>query len=446
MGVLGCLLPLRADAPAAGSAAAASVSAAPPAPTPAPAGPGLQPGDLVGICGDSITEQKLYSVAMADYLVMCQPQPKLSAIQFGWAGEKAPAFLQRMKNDALFFHPTVATAFYGMNDGGYTAVAPATLDTYRQAMTGIVETLKAGGVHFIVVGSPGVVDTYYYKHPGATAAVYNHTLEELAKVAHQVADKEGVGFADVHAAMMKTMLKAKAINGSKFCVAGPDGIHPLPAGHIIIAYAFLKALGCDGDIGTVTVDLKADTAQATGGTKVLSCAKGDVFLQSTRYPFCFFGDLKDPSGTRAILPFLPFNQDLNRYMLVVKNAPAKALRVTWGAGSKVFTAAALEKGVNLADVFWQNPFSGPFNVVQQKIAEQQAFETVASKQMLHSIPVWTSAMPDLQDVLAPLPPKVLAKWQQLRDATSAAVVPVNHEIKIEPAPETAKTAAGPSST
>jgi hypothetical protein len=39
----------------------------------------LRAGDLVGICGDSITEQKIYSVDIADYLLMCQPKPKLVA-------------------------------------------------------------------------------------------------------------------------------------------------------------------------------------------------------------------------------------------------------------------------------------------------------------------------------------------------------------------------------
>ena len=400
------------------------------------AAPGsLQPGDLVGICGDSITEQKIYSVDIADYLLMCQPQPKLSAIQFGWSGERAPGFLARMKNDALPFKPTVATTCYGMNDGGYTATTPATLDTYRTNMTGIVDTLKANGVRFIVVGTPGAVDTFYYKGKSTPAEVYNRTLADLGQVAKEIAEKEGVGFADVHGAMIDAMAKAKAQNGDNFCVTGPDGVHPPPDGHIIMAYAFLKGLGCDGNIGTITVDMKANKAEATDGTTVVSCANGAVELESTRYPFCFFGeDLKSPASTRSILPFVPFNQDLNRYMLVVKNASAKSLKVTWGKQSKTFSAADLAKGVNLAAEFLDNPFSGPFQAVQQKIAEQQAFETLASKELLHSIPDWTKVLPDTQDLFAQLPPKIFAKWQSLRDASAAAVVPVKHEIKIEAAP------------
>jgi lysophospholipase L1-like esterase len=371
---------------------------------------------------------------------MCQPQPKLSVVQFGWSGEHAPGFLARMKNDALVFKPTVATTCYGMNDGNYVATTPANLDTYRTAMAGIVDTLKANGVRFIVVGAPGAVDTFYYKNRATSAAVYNQTLADLGRVAKEVATKEGVAFADVHNTMMTTMAAAKAKNGANFCVAGPDGIHPPPDGHIIMAYALLKALGCDGNIGTITVDMKAGTATATEGTNVLSCINGDVQLASTRYPFCFYGDnsktpdgdiLRDPSSTRSILPFLPFNQDLNRYVLVVKNASGKSLKVTWGAEAKTYSAQVLEKGINLAAEFPDNPFSAPFKAVQDKIAEQQAYETTASKGILHSLPDWKKALPEAADLLDQIQAKVVPKWQSMRDATEAALIPVKHEIKIE---------------
>src|SRR3954449_10722492 len=84
----------------------------------------LQKGDFVAVCGDSITEQKLYSVFIEDYLLMCKPAAELQAVQFGWGGEVAPGFLSRMGSDTLVFHPTIATTFYGMNDGGYAALTP----------------------------------------------------------------------------------------------------------------------------------------------------------------------------------------------------------------------------------------------------------------------------------------------------------------------------------
>src|SRR3978361_1706167 len=85
--------------------------------------PKLKSGDFVAVIGDSITEQRLYSVFIEDYLLMCQPE-KVRVTQFGWGGETAAGFERRMANDLLRFKPTVATTCFGMNDGGYSPMNP----------------------------------------------------------------------------------------------------------------------------------------------------------------------------------------------------------------------------------------------------------------------------------------------------------------------------------
>jgi len=81
----------------------------------------LKKGDRLAICGDSITEQKMYSRIMEDYLTVCVPELGITVRQYGWSGERAPGFLARMTNDCLRFHPTIATTCYGMNDHEYHA-------------------------------------------------------------------------------------------------------------------------------------------------------------------------------------------------------------------------------------------------------------------------------------------------------------------------------------
>ncbi|HEV2320385.1 MAG TPA: hypothetical protein VGV18_11585, partial [Verrucomicrobiae bacterium] len=81
--------------------------------------PILKKGDRLAICGDSITEQRMYSRIIEDYLTMCVPQLDISVRQYGWSGEKAWQFLKRMTNDCLRFDPTIATTCYGMNDFEY---------------------------------------------------------------------------------------------------------------------------------------------------------------------------------------------------------------------------------------------------------------------------------------------------------------------------------------
>src|SRR5438067_1291158 len=127
-----------------------------PSPAPKPAGPLLKKGDRLAICGDSITEQKMYSRIMEDYLTVCVPDLMISVRQYGWGGERAPGFLARMTNDCLRFKPTIATTCYGMNDHEYRAFEDRIGDTYREKSTAIVESFKAHGAR-VIQGSPGCV-------------------------------------------------------------------------------------------------------------------------------------------------------------------------------------------------------------------------------------------------------------------------------------------------
>lgn len=389
----------------------------------------LRDGDLVAICGDSITEQRQYSAYMQGYLLMCQPKADLNTVQFGRGGERAIMFVDRIFNDIAPFEATVGTTCYGMNDGEYQPINDKIRDTYRQKMTEAVQKMKQSGMRMIVVGSPGVVDPVGFKGSKCSAAEYNEALKELGRVAKEVAEAEGVIFADVHTPMMEGMTKAKAKLGEDYKIA-PDGVHPSPNGHLAMAYAFLKALGCDGNIGSITVNFADGKAEADPAQKILSASGGTVEVESTRYPFCFTGQEGD-AGTRTMSEFIPFNQDLNRYMLIVKNAPAKA-RVTWGEESREYSGQELEKGVNLAADFVKHPFAAPFAKVSNKISEQQNFERIAILSALHSLLNWRKSFPDGEHNYTNMQNMVLKKAKEFRAASRAAVTPVRHTIKIEP--------------
>ncbi len=69
-----------------------------------------------------------------------------------------------------------------------------------------------------------------------------------------MAKEYGVRFADVFWPLLTEGFAAKKEYGDDYMLSGPDGVHPHWAGHLVMAYAFLKAMGLDGDIGTFTVD------------------------------------------------------------------------------------------------------------------------------------------------------------------------------------------------
>jgi lysophospholipase L1-like esterase len=428
---LGCLLifssgciALNADQPAVPSAASPR--------------PIFKSGDVLTITGDSITQMGLYSVFIEDYILMCQPVTGVKTIQCGWGGTTAPYMADQMKNGILTFSPTVATTAFGMNDGNFNVSTPQNEQQYRDGLSRMVDEFKAAGTRTIVIGSPGAVDTYTFKNPyhaTVTADQYNQTLGKLADIARQTAAAKGVLFADLHTPMMEAMPKAKAALGEKVALYGGDGVHASPAGHLIMAYAFLKAMGFDGNIGTITYDAASGQTQATEGHRVVASKIGEVTLESTRYPYCFthgnnYQYMDGP--TEAILPFLPFNDELNRYMLVVKNLKSAKAKITWGTQSKDFTAAQLATGINLAAEFLDNPFVPAFNAVDKEVTLKNDFQTFM-------VTFWLGQrMPPLA---AMFPDKATSFHQVdagLRDINNGmledcahAIKPVTHTIRID---------------
>ena len=397
----------------------------------------VQPNDVVGICGDSITQQHLYSADMEEYLLMCQPTAGQKIVQFGWSGEQAPGFLARLGTDVFPFKPTVATTCYGMNDGHYAALTDDVASTYRKAQTDVVEALKKGGVRAIVLGSSKCVDSFYFKHPNCTADVYNKTLGALADIDKDIATKEGVVYADVFGITLDTMQKAKAKFGENYEIAGGDGVHPSPNGHLVMAYAFLKALGCDGNIGTITVEMGLNQATGSPGQEIVSYKDGTVDVKSTRYPYCFTGDpnSNDSGSTARIVTVLPFNQDLNRYMLIVKGITTPNAKVTWGSVTKQYAAADLAKGVNLAADFLANPFVDQFNKIAGAVSAQENQETLLSQTFMHSLADWKqNYFPGVDSAFDQVIAAGMTRHDAMFKAAADLVIPIEHTIKIESAP------------
>ncbi|HEU0009306.1 MAG TPA: SGNH/GDSL hydrolase family protein [Verrucomicrobiae bacterium] len=405
------------------------------------AGADLLPGGArLAIIGDSITEQKLYTKFMEAYLLACAGRTDVKVFQFGWSGEKADGFASRLENDLAPFQPTVATTCYGMNDGSYKPFTAEIGQTYESNMRRVAAGLQSAGVQKIVLGSPGAVDTRFFVRtnfaPLSGADGYNKNLASLRDIDKRLAAELGLGFADVHQAMLDAMATAKAALGNEYDVCGKDGFHPGPNGQLIMAYAFLRALGCDGRIADITVDMNG-AATASEGHKVAGGNAGSVELVSERYPFCFDGETGSSSGTRSIAPHLPFNEKLNRFTLRVKNLEAPRAMVAWSGESKPFTREQLTAGVNLAAQFDTTPFDGQFKKVVNAIAAKQNFETLMIKNLVTTFRQFSAESkkdPELANAFTNLGKRLMAPQAELDAAVRKAIVPVKHTITVTPLP------------
>lgn len=388
---------------------------------PQPAALVLQKGDRLAICGDSITEQKMYSRVMETYLTACVPQLEITVRQYGWGGETAPGFLSRMTNDCLRFQPTIATTCYGMNDHGYRPYEDRIGRRYRESSTAIVRAFKAAGAR-VIQGSPGCVGAKAQPDwDAAGVEAKNLNLCQLRNLGLEIAGGEQVGFADVFWPMLNAGFEARKQYGPNYAIAGGDGVHPGWAGSFVMAYAFLKAFGLDGEIGTFTVDLQSNQATASTGHEVLSFADGALQVRSSRYPFCATGSLTSDNSIRSAMTLVPFNAQLNRLMLVVKNGGASGYRVTWGDKTKTFPADKLAAGVNLADEFEVNPFSEVFARVDTAVAAKQDYETLQIKDRFR-----VEGRVDLEATVA-----LTEKARAVRAAAiKKALVPVTHTLRL----------------
>jgi len=225
-----------------------------------------------------------------------------------------------------------------------------------------------------------------------------------------------------------------AVGTNAFALPGKDGLHPNWSGHLVMAHCFLRALGLDGGIGAFTVDLQGARADATAGHTVESFTNGELTVTSTRYPFCDGGATNDTTTIRAGMSLIPFNQELNRLTLVVKNVGAPRCQVIWGDATNTYTAEQLAAGVNLADDYAVNPFSEAFAKVDNAVKAKQAYETT---QIKTAFPHPRGGRANTIDVVAfaEIVKQTEAERAPLVAAIHQAFVPVRHVLRFVPLKE-----------
>ena len=385
----------------------------------------LQKDDRLAICGDSITEQKKYSLLMEAYIVAARSDLHVTVRQFGWSGEQAGGFLKRMDNDVLRFKPTVATTCYGMNDFRYVPQDDAIAATYRQNQTAVVRKFKEAGAR-VVLGSSGTIHSVppWVKSAQGTWESLNLALLNFRNIDIEIARAEQVAFADVYWPMLVKGHESRARYGEGFKLEGNDGVHPGWAGHVMMATAFLEGLGLRGDIGQIDVDLAAGKAGAREGQRIIKFENGEVSLRSFRLPFSFEpGDLTKDDTIAAGVALADFQKKLNRLTLRVTGVKTAQVKVTWGDDAKVFSAEHLAKGVNLAVEFPKNPTSATFAEIWKAVAEKQAYETKQIKTLFRS----KEAKADMEAVVK----SSQVEFDRLAAALKAVIKPVNSTIRLE---------------
>ena len=388
-------------------------------------------GDRLLLIGDSITETPRHAQMLETYLTVCAPELEMQVRNIGKGGETAEGFLQRIDTECLNYQPTVATVCYGMNDAGYVNNNRAAADRFYAATQIIVEKLRAAGTRMILA-SPGCIGNAppwpFVSELAGTLDGLNTSLLHIRDYAAEIAQAEQLPFVDHFWNLYQARFTTFEKYGADYAVCGKyDGVHPAWAGHVVMAYGYLKAFGLEGNLGRFIIDLATKTATADSGHTFNSELEATYSFTSSRYPFCANGLPDKDWSIRSGMTLAPFNRDFNRMMLQVTGLTAPRYRIAWMDHKSryeewhICTAAELAAGVNLADDFHLNPFSIAFNRIADLIYQKQAIE---SNETWHT---WEMEGKPAAEGLA----ECESQRAELLKAIQRVFVPVTHNIRIE---------------
>jgi lysophospholipase L1-like esterase len=233
----------------------------------------LHANDTVVFYGDSITQQRLYTMLTEFYSVTRYPKLNVRFIHSGWGGDSVSGggggpIDVRLERDVLSYHPTVMTIMLGMNDGRYGNHTPADDEVFFTGYRHIVETVRHAipGLRITAI-EPSPFDDVtrsFTLLPGG----YNAVMVKYGEWIRRYAPEAHLTVADLNTNIVAMLRKA---NGSDPVVAQkilPDRVHPALAGHLIMAEQLLKSWNARPVVSAVTIDAASRKSTQSDFTRI----------------------------------------------------------------------------------------------------------------------------------------------------------------------------------
>jgi lysophospholipase L1-like esterase len=222
----------------------------------------IHDGDRVVLYGDSITDQRLYSTFIEEYVLTRFPDWKVQWTQSGVGGDKVSGGAEgpidlRIQRDILPYKPNVVTIMLGMNDSYYRPPNAAVQKTYEDGYRSMVDTILSSlpGVKLTLIGpSP-------YDDVTQPTMHYNEVMQAYSQFDQSEAERTHQGFVDLNAPVVDVLQKVKASSPDLASRLIPDRVHPREGVHWVMAATILKAWHAPALVSNVTLD--AHDAKAT---------------------------------------------------------------------------------------------------------------------------------------------------------------------------------------
>ncbi len=315
-------------------------------------------GDRVCFIGDSITHGGGFNYHSQIVLFYATrfPEMRFQSWSCGISGDSASGAVRRYDWDIAPLKPTISTIMLGMNDVwrdnyGTDKTGPEfeekhkkAIDIHVENMTKLAERLSKDGSALIFI-TPSIYDQTGTQKTKNLFGV-NDALKICGDEARKLAAQNEGDVVDFHSLMTRINAEVQAKNPDDTIVGG-DRVHPGAPGHLIMAYAFLKAQGMTPTVSKIAIDAKKGIASVQDNCKVskLEAKSGAVSFEALENALPFPVD----DSAKKALELVPLVQDLDQETLAVSGLEDGSYELLIdGQSAGKFSSAELKDGVNLA--------------------------------------------------------------------------------------------------
>ncbi len=319
----------------------------------------LKNGDRVVFYGDSITDQRLYTVITETYVATRYPNLDVTFVHSGWGGDKVSGggggpIDTRLSRDVFPYKPTVMTIMLGMNDGLYRAETEATDRVFFDGYKHIVDTVKASLPNIRITAiQPSPYDDV--TRPPSFPGGYNEVLISFSKWIANYAEQTGLNVADLNTPVVAMLRRADELDPVEAQTIIKDRVHPGFSGHLIMAEALLKSWNSRPLVSSVAITAGATPkldSSADANVTGLSNANGLTWTETEDalpLPFPQWQQNWGVGPFALVLRSSDVAQALNDELLKVTGLKNGVYTLSIdGAKVATFNNDELARGVNLA--------------------------------------------------------------------------------------------------
>jgi lysophospholipase L1-like esterase len=281
----------------------------------------LRDGDTVVFLGDSITAARQYTKVIETYTLLRFPERRVRFVNAGQGGETAKGSLARLDQAVFAEGATVVTVAYGVNDIGWGMKADdAHEKEYLDAIEELVKRCQSRGVRVFICAAAITAEA-----PDKAERGFLQRMCDEGLVRAKAAGAETI---DVQRRMRAVQRRVLASNARKAGKDKPaslhveDGVHLNELGQMAMAFAILKGLGAPAAVSSASIDAGKLLVDAVEGCRITNVVREANAITFTRI------DDRLPLNLQPLWMlhglFIPLSDELNRYMLTVKNlAPGR---------------------------------------------------------------------------------------------------------------------------